>query len=570
MAATEQRLKKLTKEIIKRQEGLEGASERRNMETVTEEIAKYVLPRRELHYRKNSTSKGAEVGKYVFDPTAIIANRTHAEGMQGHLVSPRSKWFRRKTNITANGVQIDELPDVRSWLQDVEREEYNALQRSNFYQAATEFFLDAGSLGTAIMYAEYDWDNDRPVFMTRHPAECYLSENSQGVVDTVFRKFKLTARVAVDRFDITDQQTVQMAERSPDKELEFIHAVYPRESRDVTKLLNTDKRFASIYVQMTGGDGPAIVRESGYDLFPYAIWRYYKEAGEVYGRSPAWDLLETIKLLNKMGKAMIMATQLAVDPPWALPERWKGSFKNQPGAKMYYESDQKQIGYPMVGSLNGIPVTLEHIQHLQQQIEEGYKVTFFAMLANQDKQMTATEIMERQGEKATLLGPAIGRLNAEALTPLMDLLNNMMLEAGKIPPPPQTLEQHAGADIAIDFVGPLAQAQEMYLGSQPIKRWLETMLPYAQFFPDMIDNVNADEVAQELALAAGVPQSVMRSRQELQQMRAQRAQQQQAMMQMQGQAAQADVYNKTKDAPEQGSAAEALLNPAAAIAGQTG
>jgi len=551
--------KKLAKKLIQRQQMLESSTERQNFEQMAEEIAQYVNPRRELFPPKHG-QKQQKTGNKIYDPTAITASRTMADGMQGHLVSPRAKWFRRKTDvITADGSVLDDQGWMKKWLHDLERIEYRELSKSNFYQSMNEFIHDGVTIGTAVMYAEYDWRNGRPVFLTRHPREVYLSENDLGVVDTVFRKFRLKLRVAVDKFDL-DERTQRLAEDNPEKEIEFIHAVYPRESRDVRKITNTEKAYASVYVHMEAENGPQVVRESGFDLFPYAVWRFKKAPEEVYGRSSAWDMLESIKLLNQVGKSMIKATQLAIDPPFAVPKEWKGKFRNVPGMNVPFEGDPKRIPYPVQGHGN-IPITSRFVDDLRQHVNEAFRVQYFMMLEQSEREMTATEVMERQGEKATILGPAIGRLNSEALGPIMDLLYYMLDNANKLPETPPQLQEYAGADLSVDFVGPLAQAQEQYLGSQPIKNFVNSVAPYAEIFPNSLDIIDQHELARELARASGVPEDVMVDEETLQRMEQQKQQMQQAQMQMEAQQAQAEVYNKTQNAPQQGSLADKLTNP---------
>ena len=64
-------------------------------------------------------------------------------------------------------------------------------------------------------------------------SEIYIAENHQGVVDTVFRKFQLTARQAVQRFgaDTLPDKIVTDAEERPDTQHEFLHAVFPNPER---------------------------------------------------------------------------------------------------------------------------------------------------------------------------------------------------------------------------------------------------------------------------------------------------------------------------------------------------
>ena len=89
-----------------------------------------------------------------------------------------------------------------------------------------------------------DKDEDQQVrFSTRHIRECFLSEDDKGRVDTVYRKFKMPARAAMQRFgdDKFDNKIQQKAAKNPYEEITLVHAVYPREERDATKVTAENK-----------------------------------------------------------------------------------------------------------------------------------------------------------------------------------------------------------------------------------------------------------------------------------------------------------------------------------------
>ena len=50
------------------------------------------------------------------------------------------------------------------------------------------------------LFIDDEDDDDILKFSTRHINEIYIAENDKGRIDTVFRKFKLSARAAVQKF----------------------------------------------------------------------------------------------------------------------------------------------------------------------------------------------------------------------------------------------------------------------------------------------------------------------------------------------------------------------------------
>jgi hypothetical protein len=161
------------------------------------------------------------------------------------------------------------------------------------------------------------------------------------------------------------------------------------------------------------------------------------------------------------------------------------------------------------------PFGADREQNMRQIVKERFKVDFFLMLQGAERQMTATEVMERQGEKAAVLGTAIGRLNSEALDPLFERVFMIEANAGRLPPPPPALVELIGTPIEVEYIGPLAQAQRKLFESQGSLRALEVMMPMMQMDPNVRDILNMDVVARKLMYTFGVPQEAIRSEEEI-------------------------------------------------------
>jgi len=502
--------------LIKRQSQLEEL--RNPWERLWQDIADYVVP---IRANIKSESKGTNRATKIYDGSPLAALELFADGLHGYLVSPSIQWFRLKMADP----RLNAIPEVKEWLQETEKTLYSAFQRSNFYTTMGEFFIDAGSIGTATIYSEEYWPENTTVskilFHTRHCSEICIAENEQGVVDTVYRKYKIQARQAAKKFGKENlSHSLQNAlEKNPFTEFEFIHALFPREEREQGKLNAKNKPFASYWLQL---EGKKMVLESGYDSNPFSVWRYRKASNEVYGRSPASTALSDIIGLNLISKTLLKAAELSVEPSYNVPSELIGKVRILPRGMNYYE-DEKRIISPILSGIH-FPAGIDREDKKREIIQDHFKVDFFLMLSRAERQMTATEIIERQGEKAAVLGTAIGRLNYECLDPTIDRVFDIEYNAGRIDDPPDILLEQSGARIDVDYMGPLAQAQKRLFQTQGITRSLEGLIPILKINPDTADIVDWDDTARQILESYGMPQKTIRSMDEVLGIREARAQ----------------------------------------------
>jgi hypothetical protein len=94
-----------------------------------------------------------------------------------------------------------------------------------------------------------------------------------------------------------------------------------------------------------------------------------------------------------------------------------------------------------------------------------------------------------------------------------------MYRAGKFPEPPEILRRYP--EIKVDYVSPLARAQKASEGAA-IVRTFEALAPIGAADPGVYDNFDADQVAQLLADAYGLPARAVRDPKRVAQMRQQK------------------------------------------------
>ena len=454
------------------------------------------------------------------------------------VTNAANQWFALRTGDP----ELDEFQPVKEWL-DLAGERMRGLFAHNggqFYARVFELYADLATFGTGVFYSEDVIGEGFLRFSTRSLAESVVAENSNAVIDTVFRCFDMTARQAVQKFQRNQlgEKVRDAADKTPDRTFPFLHAVLP--SDDVGGE-GPRKPVASIYVDVTG---QTVVRRGGFDEVPFQVPRWSTAAGETYGRSPAMLALSDIKMLNQMSRSTITAAHLATTPPLiAHDDGMYRPMRLYPGSVNYgaVNADGRPLVQPLVTGTR-VDIGLEMEEQRRTAIRESFYFSLMQMVGAPD--MTATEVMARQEEKLRLMGPHLGRLQAEFLDPLIDRVFAVMFRNDRLPPPPDELSDR---ELEVEYVSPLAKAQKAADG-QALIRTAESVLPLAQIDPSILDNFDLDEWSRRLAEAWGSPAAIIRGEEQVAELRQQRAEQQ-------AQAANLQAAQVGADAAQKGGAA---------------
>jgi hypothetical protein len=519
-------------------------SQRANWESHWQEVADYMQPRKADVTK--SRSKGDKRTELIFDGSPLQSVELLSASLHGMLTNPSTPWFSLKFKNAA----MENEDEAKEWLESATEVMYSAFNQSNFQQEIFELYHDLITFGTAAMFIEED-EEDNLKFSTRHINEIYISENDKGRIDTVFRKFRISARAAIQKFGDVSTNIAVIAKKDPYEEVEILHAVFPRSDFNPAKQDKKNMPFESIYMDADSGEELSV---SGFKEFPFVVPRYLKASHEIYGRSPAMTALPDVKMLNEMSKTTIKAAQKQVDPPLLVPDDgFLLPVRTVPGGLNFYRSGTRDRIEPLnIGANNPLGLNME------EQRRTAIRNVFYVdqLLMQQGPQMTATEVIQRNEEKMRLLGPVLGRLQSELLKPMIDRCFNILFRRGQFAPAPDFL---SGQDIEIEYVSPLAKAQKSTELSS-ITRGIEILGSLANVAP-VFDYINFDALVKHVADLVGVPQKVLKLQSQVNAEReeaAQAAQQQQQMAQMQ-QVAQAagDVAPLAKALPEE---ARALAN----------
>jgi hypothetical protein len=178
---------------------------------------------------------------------------------------------------------------------------------------------------------------------------------------------------------------------------------------------------------------------------------------------------------------------------------------------------------------------------MEEQRRDAIRQNFFVdqLLSVQGPQMTATEVIQRNEEKMRILGPVLGRLQSELLQPLITRCFNILLRNNKFKEIPEFIGEQS---IEIEYVSPLAKAQKT--GElQALMRGIEVMGSLQNVAPVM-DYLDSDNLVMYIKEVLGIPSKVLKSKGQVQQIRAEKQQQMMEQQQMQQEMQTAEVANK--------------------------
>jgi len=540
--------KELTSDLKRRYERLKQERDKRLSDW--KDVQRYVAPS-VINWDNPQDKIPKRPKRFTSRPTQFA--RTLRSGLVGYSISPNIVWQK----LSFEDLQHLDLYGVKDWLEEVERKLYAEFRRSNLYQQAGLLIDSAIQYGHGVMLIDEVIGDNRLRFTTLRVQEVFIDIDEFDRPDTVFRRYTMTLRNAASFFgedNLSDARKLDYENKdSRDKEITILHAVYKREDIDGDSPDVKNMLYASIYID-EGED--YILLESGYNEFPYAVFMWEPVAGTPYGESPSIHALDDIRILNKIDEAKLRVAQMAGDPAYNVPNSMRGSENVVPGGYNYFEKPDEIVS-PVNSGIN-FPIALESYKDIEDRVKDWFNVDFFLALQQQrPANMTATYVMELQGEKAAILSDLVVNLNS-ALEKIIQRSFNILYRQRKIPQPPQELEG-TGAQLKVDFMGPLAQAQKKYHESGGISQSLNLIGAVVQIAgQEALDTVDFHQTLKTGLEGLGFPQNAIREDRDVEEMRKQRAMaQQQAQQQAMAMEQQKQImgnYNKLNEPVRQGSA----------------
>lgn len=418
------------------------------------EAMQLFCPNREGFYRHVD---GQKKGIDVYTSAPYIAMDKASNNIHSSYTPPQRKF----TELTP-GINVPKEMRTRALedLQAINNTLFSYIFSSNFDMAISEFYKDL-LIGTAALLIQ--GTRETPLYFTCVPLDqLYFLEGANGVVDTVFRKYKIALRnieATWDDAQISADLKVQIKE-SPDKEVTIIEGTIPKKVTVFDPQTDKDVEVNGFgyYVTIEKQSGYLVERELTYN--PWVVARWSTLSGEIWGRGPAIVALNDAKTLNQFIKLHMQGLEITVHPVFTVVDDGIINVQNmriQPGTTIPVSANDGVFG-PSIKQLTSnrdMQASQIEMARLEQSINDQMYTEPLGRVTLPVK--TATEISMRQQELSKRIGSAYGRLNHEFRNPFINaclavLDANQFINMNKY--------KVDGRIIDIESVSPLAQMQQ--------------------------------------------------------------------------------------------------------------
>jgi len=510
--------------LIKRKDKM--SADRGTWQHHWQDVANFVMPNQADFVTKRS--KGDKRTNYIYDSIGVHSNEMLAAGIHGFLTNPSSEWF--SLRLKDDDDEYNNNEEVKNWLDDTTNVILSELSSPDvaFSSHMHEYYLSLTGIGTSVLFIGEPSRREGIMFKPIHVNEVFIAENSDGIIDTVYRCFKMSIRQIVQKFgeeSLSNRMRQTYEKKEYDKEFDILHCVYPRDDVKKGKKAAKELPVASVYIDEKEQH---VIKEGGFNEMPYMVGRWSKAVGETFGRSPAMTALPDIKMLQEMMKTTLRAAQKIVDPSLLVDDDGvMGPIRTTPGSLIYRRKGANID--PLITGAN-IPISFDMMEDIRNRVRTTFYLDQLQFTGG--PQMTATEVMERTERTMRLLGPTLGRLQSEFLGPMIERIYGILSRAGRLPAPPEIIAEQP---LKIEYVSPLARAQKQ-MDLQGLMRTIELAGPIAGVDPEAAQVIKGADTVRYIAELNGVPPRLMKSDEDLQAERdaqARMMQAQQAMATMQ-------------------------------------
>lgn len=480
---------------------------RRQWEALWDTVYNYVAPERATLFQGKQSPQ--EIQSQVFDSTAIDAAERLTNLLISGLIPPWQKWFYMMPGLEVR--EQDQRAQLRPLFQEAEDLVYEQLNQGGFYPEMQGVLLDRIVGGTCCLSVTPR--EDKVLFKVVPLAEVAIGEDAYGRVSQTARKTKWTTRSLMHVYE----------ERLPDH-FKQSYGAKDAEEHDVVELVEreVDGQYSwTLALCYSGGPGETILESGTFPLPRLLVSRWTKIPGEAYGRSPALRTLADIRALNKIKELSLKNAALAVSGVYTVVNDGvvnAYTLTIEPGARIPVLSNN-----PNDRSIDTLPLSTDFnvamfsMDELRNSIKQAFMADQFQPLGRTPA--TATEIAERTRVIAHDMGATLARLQGEMLVPALQwcLWNLRRMEA--IPP---ALEVD-GKIAEFRFVSRLSQAQWAEEKAN-ILSLAGIAAQFGEFDPQAGLVVDTQAALRRIAELDALPDAVMRSAEEVEELTRQAAQ----------------------------------------------
>ena len=490
-------------------------------------------------------------GKDIYNGSGAWYSRMMATGFQGSSVSKNIVWIK----YMMEEFELKGVDQLDIWLQDMQDYMTNVYQRSNFYQVQPQFTLDGLTIGSPLMFGEEDILEKKTMWTPQYyrNVRMYYDRFNQceGVI---VRDPRWTAKQIYDEFIVTDDENGTKAKQkltlAINKSLDAgalgdEYVVYRAVFKVNDKIWDDSNedgfrkpagswKWLSVYfLELSDADqdkkNNPLNDNMGFFTQPFTYWDFDKKPWEASSRTPAWYAIWDCMGLQQVYKNFLENMQLKNRSPKVILDTMKGRVALSPEGEMYVTDAEYDRAPKSLDLIGDVMLNKEMSDIFEDALKRWFYIDRFQMfsdLTRTNKQpVTATQIWQMAGEKATLLSPAI-ETHSKHLEMADARMIDIEVHRGEGPFDPDVManitdiiENTLGRTarsfgVRPVFVGPLAQAQKVSQAIEPITATMGAVSPLIEMFPELRHKYRPYEISGKIEDAFDFPQDGVKPKEE--------------------------------------------------------
>ncbi len=440
-------------------QAMQAFSNRASLESFWQQVAEQFHPvRADFDVTK---TPGEDMLSGLYTAEGILFRRDFGNFI-GSVLRPKGrKWF----GAAVRGIKEKDSVVAKAWLGEMAEAHRDLLYdpRSGFQKSQQVADHDWCTFGNSVTSIEPRSDMMGLRFRSWHLRDVAWKENYDGEIDTVYRRFKITARNLSDQrmrgWDVS-QKVVDLVAKSPDTPILCFHIICPVYHYD--QKYKGKLEWASLYIDSANKQLMA------YKQVPenmYHISRWDAVDGSPYSFSPCvLASMPDSRTLQTMVWSILEAAEKAVEPPTiAKAEAILGGVDLRRGGITYLDSryDERNGEALRTLELGGQPQVGEV---LRQKITDVMNSAWYLnklFLPQSGPQMTAEEISRRNEEWLRVTQPIIDPAEVERIGTMLDLSFRVALRSNlmqNISPMPGVLRSK---NFSYTYSNPVEDARKM-------------------------------------------------------------------------------------------------------------
>lgn len=526
-----------------KEEGDKLFSQKAALDQRNQEIANHFYPERATFTK--AMTPGQDFAGHLMTGYPSLVRRDLGNSF-GAMLRPRAKqWF----YVGIDGDEGEEFSgEAVEWMQRA-----SGTQRRAMYDRVTQFTRatkagdhDFAAFGGAGLQVEVNWRTTSLLYRCWHLRDLAWRDDTGGEKVGIHRAWKPEVRELVKQYgkDALHPTIADICDKEPLRAVPCRHVVISADEYDSAKKVGGN--YISLHIDIENNH---VMKSEPLASKGYVIPVWATIPDSQYPYSPATLIaLPDARLLQAMTLTILEAGEKYVNPPMiGVGDAIRGNVEMFAGGftsvDMDYDERLGEVLRPITQDRSGLPYGFEMSDRIAAMMKEAFYLNSLELPPHGGPDMTAYEVGQRVQEYIRRALPLFEPMEYDYNGQLCEETFDLLMANGAFGPLDQIPEDIAGRDIRFKFESPLADMIEREKG----QKFLEAKAILASALdvdPSMAALMDFGETLRDVLRGIGVPESWMRSEDEVkreQERMAAAQQQDQVMAQLQ---AGADVASK--------------------------